>query len=192
MPSRLQATRLEKCLGGTACLVALAAGVVAGLLWRRQLDDGELLAQRRAEVAAMSAAEKDQLRVQYRRFSDLPREDQQRLRQLDAELSSAEDAQELRQTLRRYHRWLRTVSLMQSRELVDLSGEPDRKALRVEELSPLSRADAAAVEAWLKDCVRARFPSLGADQVPFWGQWLVNRWDGFTPQGRPPPTLLSA
>jgi hypothetical protein len=162
---------LEKCLGGAACLAALAAGVSAGLMLRAS-DVSAALPERRAEVASLSPAEKDQLRRQYTRFGALSPEQQDHLREFDGQLAEAQDAEALRGTLRRYHEWLRTISASERGELLKLANDPVRKADRVEELSPLSREDAAAIEKWLKDCARAR-GHLWEEAQLFWGQTLL-------------------
>ncbi len=171
-PRRLEASRLEKCLGGGLCLIALAAGVSAGLLLRVASARAGALPERRAEVASLSAGEKDHLRYQYTRFAALPAEQQDHLRAFDAQLAAAEDAEPLRGTLRHYHEWLRTIS-PSDRELLKSSYDPIRKAERVEELSPLSRADVAAVETWLKSCAKSRFSAVSEEQSLFWGRGLL-------------------
>ncbi len=147
---RLEGTRLEQCLGAALCVLALAVGVWSGLRLRRASDDAEPLPERRAEVASMSPAAKDQLRHQYVRFVALPPEQQQRMRDFDAELATADDAEQLRETLKRFSDWLRTVSLVDRNELVKMAGQPERRVRRVEELSPLSRTDADALDKWIK------------------------------------------
>jgi hypothetical protein len=149
--SALSPTLREKCLGGAVCLIALAAGVATGM-WRLAASaEADSLPERRAGVAARSSTEKDHLRQQYKKFTqDLSPEQRQHLRDFHEQLSSADEADALRRTMRGYQDWLRTLSLSERSELMKLSGQPARKADRVEELSPLSPADAAAVEKWLR------------------------------------------
>jgi hypothetical protein len=172
-PGRLEATRLEKCLGGALCLVALAGGVWAGLAIHTASARTSSLEERRAEVAAMSAAEKDHLRHQLTRFTSLPPEQQDNLRQLDAELSAADDGEELRSTLRQFSGWLGTVSPTDRNELLKLIGQTEPRVVRVEELSPLSRSDGEVVDEWLKT-------------LTGWGRWSLGAGGMRRPFGPPP------
>jgi hypothetical protein len=141
-------SRLEKYLGVAVCLLALAAGIGAGLWRRSAAADAGSLSERRGELAALSSPEKDQLRRQYTRFNDLSSEQREQLRAFHDELHAADDADALGQTMRQYHDWLRTLSLAERGELLKLAGQPARKADRVAELSPLSPADNTLVERW--------------------------------------------
>ncbi len=153
-PSSLKATRLEQCLGGALCLLALALGVWVGLRVRAASSEADLLPERRTEVAALTPAAKEQLRHQYARFATLPPEQQQRLRDFDVELSAADDGPQLRETLRRYSDWLRTVSLADRNELLKMAGDPERRLHRVKELSPFSPPDANVLDQWVRQTQR--------------------------------------
>jgi hypothetical protein len=179
-PRRLQASRREKCLGLALCLAALAAGVSAGLLLRAAAARAASLPERREEVASLSAADKDQLRRQYTRFTAMSAEQQDGLRDFNAQLTEAEDAEALSATLSRYHEWLRTIS-PSDRELLRSNGDPDSKAQRVEELSPLAHGE--------KACAKSRFPALTEEQLLPWGQGLLMERPGNRDSRRPFPKI---
>jgi hypothetical protein len=187
--ARLEHSRLGKLLGGAVCLLALVAGVAAGLVLRAASAEVAMLAPRRATVASFSLAEKDHLRRQHTRFTLLSAEQQEHLRSFDAELASADDAEALRGTLRRYNDWLRTISPAERGELLKLATQPARRVQRVEELSPLSHPDTLAVEQWLKACAKARAPknvgNFRDDQLLSWGQWLLFQPFGGREASRP-------
>lgn len=170
----------EALWGVAVCLLAAVAGIATGLWLRYRSAESTLLRERRATVAAMSASERDHLRRQYTRFTTLDAQEQDHLRHLDAEISAAPDSHELFATLKRYREWLATISPFEQEELKKLTGQPVKKATRVQELSPLSREDAETTEEWLKACVRARMPLAPEEQLLNWGQWLL--WE--RPSGR--------
>jgi hypothetical protein len=136
----------------------LAAGIAVGLYLRSARAAAEPLPQRQAAVLALSPAESDQLRQQHARFFSLSSDDQLRLRALHEQLDAADDGEELRQTLRRYHDWLKTLQPADRAELIELADKPDRRLARVEELQSLSAEDQRVVRDWLRDCLKARVP----------------------------------
>jgi len=71
----------------------------------------------------MPQPERDRLLRNQERFEQLSPEEQARLRTLHAELSHDPDAQELRDVMRRYQEWLKTLSASQRAELPKLSSD---------------------------------------------------------------------
>lgn len=186
----LTAPNLRACLlPGTLCLVSLAAGVVCGLKLRGASADAVRLSERRGEVQALSPAEKDRLNHNNARFVKLENGQQQGLRELQAELAAAPDADELRGVMHRYHAWLKTLTPFQRDELLDLADEPVRRLQRVAEMMPLSQEDLRVVHGWSQERLKERgvpdstFKSPGQSAMILHGM-LFTQNRGF---GRPFP-----
>lgn len=90
------------------------------------------LDQRRARVAALSPAEKEQLLETHRRFTRLDPAEQERLRRVCRELDQDENAAELRQVMRRYYEWLKTLPPYVQAELDDLP--PEKRVARIKQM----------------------------------------------------------
>jgi hypothetical protein len=125
----------------------------------------EVLAARRAEVEALPPEKKNQLRKLYERFRDRPASEQQRLRELDAELRSDPDAPSLLAVLENYHNWLPNLNPLERAKLLDMVADDSIKEIRRlkrEEVrglmrsgkpgqGPLTLADVEKIEHWLQE-----------------------------------------
>ncbi|HEY2893746.1 MAG TPA: hypothetical protein VGJ16_06025, partial [Pirellulales bacterium] len=79
--------------------------------------------QRREQVAHMQPSEQQDLLRRQERFLALPVEEQNRLRQLQAQLDADPNSERLNQTLLRYHEWLKTLTPAQRARLAELPPE---------------------------------------------------------------------
>jgi hypothetical protein len=132
------------------CAIGLATGIAVGL-WTRVPSDAEQLAQRKSEVEARSAADKHRLRDNHVKFVKLDAAQRARLRQLDDDLASAPDREELRAVMLRYHKWVANLSLFQRDELMKFADDPDKRLHRVSCLAPLSKQDFDKINAWWEE-----------------------------------------
>ena len=107
----------------------LLSASVSNLVERIQADE---LEQRRQQLDAMSAEEKDALRRKKQRFDRLPEAEQQRMRELHSTISSHENGDKLIDVLVRYNEWLKTLP---SAERAKLLGLPADK--RIEQIKLL-------------------------------------------------------
>ncbi|MGE0610677.1 MAG: hypothetical protein AB7O62_26540 [Pirellulales bacterium] len=143
-----------------AWLLAAYLGLAPAGLARAEHVENAVIAQRRTRVAALSPAEKDQLRQQQERFAALPADEQEKLRQLDQQLGADPRADELRRVMARYYEWLKQLHPAVREELRRLPAE--QRLARVQELrrdernrsgSPLQPADRQVLLAWLEGVV---------------------------------------
>jgi hypothetical protein len=125
----------------------------------------EKLAARRAEVEAMPADKKNQLRKLYERFQQRSEIEQDRLRQLDAALRSDPEEPHLRAVLESYHNWLPTLTPLERAKLLDMTKDDaivEIQRLKREELrglarsgksgqGPLTLSDVDKIELWLEE-----------------------------------------
>jgi hypothetical protein len=91
------------------------------LAWSSALADDE--ADRLARIQSLSAAEKQELARKRMRFEELPSDEQQRLRELSASIEAHPHAENLKQTMARYHAWLKTLTANQLADVRQLSGK---------------------------------------------------------------------
>ena len=87
----------------------------------------ESLAQRRHRIESMSLGEKERLLQLRERFDALDQDQQQRLRRLYSSLQADADAPQLRQVMRRYGEWLKTLSSYARTELAELDAGRSRQ-----------------------------------------------------------------
>ena len=79
----------------------------------------ETLSQRRRQVEAMSAEQRDDLFRSEQQFRALPPQEQQRIRDLHDRIESAPDREMLRATMNRYCKWFETQPLFRRDKLLD-------------------------------------------------------------------------
>ncbi|GAG41333.1 unnamed protein product, partial [marine sediment metagenome] len=106
----------------------------------------EDLAARRERVVQMAAAEKVQLHRLWERFQSLSPAEQEKLRQFEREIAEDEHAAELRDIMRRYYQWCKTLPAYQRLELLELPAKE-----RVAHIRKIKRQteDADGLRAWL-------------------------------------------
>jgi hypothetical protein len=148
----------------------------------------EVLAARRAEVESLSPEEKNSLRKLYERFKERPKDEQERLRQFDAELR---DEARLRAVLASYHNWLPTLSPLERANLLKMSKDEAIKEiqrLKQEQLErfarsggsrqgPLVAADVEKIEKFLQDWAWNKREELLAQATPEDQEWFRNLSD---------------
>jgi hypothetical protein len=102
---------------------------------------GDDLAARRSQIERLQPAEQQELLRKQERFSELPLEEQDRLRSLQAALDADANAEKLQQVLLRYHEWLKTLTPSQRSELALLQPKE-----RVQQIKRIQRQQQAARE----------------------------------------------
>jgi len=105
------------------------------LLAASPVPTSEELAARRERIAGMDAAGQQDLLRKLDRFTALPPEEQERLRDLQAAINADPNAERLMTILERYHEWLKTITPSQRARLAEL---PARQ--RVEEIERIVRS----------------------------------------------------
>lgn len=106
---------------------AIAAVVFAGAVAR---GGDDVLTQRRARVSSMSTAEKENLRRNYERFTQLDGAARQELRNLHSEIAASPDRERLTSVMRLYHEWLQTLSASERLQLLDLPADQRVRAIK--------------------------------------------------------------
>jgi hypothetical protein len=121
------------------------------------------LEARRRRVERMDHAEKEQLRQAQERFDDLDLDERRRICELDRQLRDDPDAGRLRDVMRRYYEWLRTLPLYE--RLTELAEQPTAaervewiaKRLKAEQLREGGRRpgqeDMKVLTEWTRSCV---------------------------------------
>ncbi len=131
-----------------------------------------VMAQRRAYVESLSPAEKDDLRRNQQRFSQLDEAGRQKLRDLHAEISTNSNRDRLTSVLRLYHQWMQSLTAGERLELMALPADQRIKAIkklierqereRFQELAqkPLSVQDREAIVDWLAELALRKLPAV--------------------------------
>ena len=190
IPNRVFLIRLIVGLAYAACL---SAGIAAGLWLRPPAATASQLDQRRDEIQKMNSAEKDRLRRDQDRFASASPDQKQRLRELHRQLASADDADELRGTMSRYHAWLKTLSPTDRAELLQHVDDPKKRIVHVKEMIPLSEDDWIIVNAWLSNLIKVRRPEIrfsSRDRLKF--ALLYDGRSSRLPPGRQPLKPITA
>jgi hypothetical protein len=95
------------------------------------------MASRRLQVSQMTPAEQQELLRKQEQFAALPLEEQDRLRALQAAIDTDAHADRLRQVLKNYHEWLKTLSPAERAELAELA--PEDRVKRIKQLQQRQR-----------------------------------------------------
>jgi hypothetical protein len=170
----------------------------------------ESLTQRRQRVESMSPGEKEQLARLQERFAALEADQQQRLRRLDDAVQRNADAPQLRQVMRHYGEWLKTLPSYTRAELAELTPadriKSVKKRLEAERHRGGRRLDAKDLTALLKwtnayvsqheaqfvktlnDQQRKRLDDRPPQFRHQWIRWLMLRQAA---SGDKPPALLT-
>src|SRR5437773_7743026 len=90
-------------------------------------------AQNAARLEKMTADQKDDLRRKKLRFDGLSSDEQQKLRDLHASITSDASAKELLETVKSYNRWLATLDSSERSTLLDIK-DPQQRIARIKEL----------------------------------------------------------
>ncbi len=121
----------------------------------------DLLEQRRARLAAMSASEKSGVAWALERLEALDPAERERLRRLNRRIDAHPESEALRRTAGRYYEWLKTQPLYRRAEIGELPPAERiavvRRLLEEEEERALRRpkaADAEGLLAWMTEFAR--------------------------------------
>lgn len=155
-------------------LSAVAAIAIGGVAWVSQLlaasGSEASFEARRERIAAMSAAEKEQLRLKQERFAKLPENERQRLRALHNAIETHPRHEELNRVMMRYRQWLReltpedraslvTTEVSKRLELVLKLQEKQHQRYLAEAGKEMSQEDIRAVKNWMDAMAAERIPS---------------------------------
>lgn len=137
--------------------------------------DDNSLTQNSARLEHMSDAEKTAFLSKKRRFDDLPKEEQERLRRLYTDLRADPDHRRLFEVLRRYGEWLKTLPPGERAKLLSLP--TDQRVQEIKEIQRtreaqrfkmmvdgrLGRDDMGAILQWIDQYTQAHEAELLAD-----------------------------
>ncbi|HEX5442835.1 MAG TPA: hypothetical protein VFW87_03355 [Pirellulales bacterium] len=150
-------TRFVPMMIGCAIAVLVLAAVGA-----TSDPTAEVLAARRAKIAAMDPVQRQELLRRYERFSHLDAAEQQRLRDLQTQIDADPNAERLHRILARYHEWLKTIKPAERALLAELPR--DKRVEEIERLQrhqriaqrmePLTRKDAGEIAGWINNLVK--------------------------------------
>jgi hypothetical protein len=146
---------------------------------------GEELVARRERIDRMEPSQQQELLRKYERFQEMPVEEQQRLRKLQAEIGADPHAERLHQVLERYHEWLKTITPSQRATLAELP--PDERVKEIERvqrrqeddqrLEPLSRQDMREIRHWIDQLVEKHRKELVAGIPERFRKWFDQEKD---------------
>jgi hypothetical protein len=135
---------------------------------------------RRESLAQLQPHEQQELLRKYERFRAIPPEEQQRLRDLQAQISANPDSQRLHQVLARYHAWLKTITPSQRAALADLP--PDERVAQIkliqrrqedaQRLQPLTREDRGKIRRWIDALIDQHRAELVAGISERYRKWF--------------------
>ena len=107
--------------------------MAVGAVLAASLGAVETLSQRRRQVEAMSAEQRDDLFRNEQQFRALPPEEQQRIRDLHDQIESAPDREMLRATMNRYCKWFETQPPFRRAKLLDKKKTLEERIATVKE-----------------------------------------------------------
>ena len=148
-------------------------------------SDPQGLAIRRQLVAQMTPPEKARLYRLWERFGALPPERREHLRQLERQIAEDKHADELKDIMRRYYQWCRTLPAYQRLELLELPLE--KRIAQIKELKRQSE-DADGLKKWFEAKADQVADHLSDEQLkrlaavgPYGKHLMLFRWmDGMT------------
>jgi hypothetical protein len=155
-------------IAGATLLVLLAAPPAPA-------DDS--YAENAARLENMTADQKEELRRKKLRFDGLSSDEQQKLRDLHASITSDPSSQELLETVKSYNRWLATLDSAERSTLLDIK-DPQERIARIKELMQqqeerrfrdyagnLPEEDRSAIYKWLGEWAVAHAGAI-REQLP--------------------------
>jgi hypothetical protein len=173
-PLSSQAARPPFSRGMLFAICAIAAVAIGGAVWVTKLLAGntadESLSGRRERIAAMSAAEKEQLKIKQERFAKLDENEKTKLRKLHDAVEVHPRKAELTQVMMRYRQWLRELTPEDratllttevAKRLAVAQGLQEKLHQRylAEAGKEMSETDARAVKDWMDALAAARIPA---------------------------------
>ena len=146
--------------------------MVAVAVWVRgePVEADETLAERRARIRSMDAAEKEKLRKAQERFEALDRVERERLRELNKIIQAHPDCGELLAVMEEYCEWVNTLSVYERDALREL--EPAEKIQKIKELQ---EDQASRRRAWSGGRSRfggERLQKLASEEEAVLGRWI--------------------
>src|SRR5206468_12011498 len=134
-------------------------------------------AENAARLEKMTADQKEDLRRKKLRFDGLSSDEQQKLRDLHASITSDSSSQELLETVKSYNRWLATLDSSERSTLLDIK-DPQQRIARIKELMQqqeerrfrdyagnLPEEDRSAIYKWLSEWAVAHADEI-REQLP--------------------------
>lgn len=159
--------------GMVLAFVAVSAVGIAGVVWVSQLmakNSGDAaLSARRERIAAMSIAEKEQLKVKQERFAKLDDGEKTRLRGLYAAIENHPHRAELTRVMMRYRQWLReltpedrasllTTEISKRLAAAQALQEKVHQRYLAEAGKEMSETESRAVKDWMDALIADRLP----------------------------------
>ena len=160
-----------------SCLVVLILVALVACVFQSAAAGADEVSVRE-RLAAMTPAEREEFERKQRRFYELPEAEQERLRQLHTEITTAPDAAQLVQAMQRYHEWLKTLRPGERAELRSLP--LDQRIQRIKQLrdnqalqrfrqmtaSTLDADDLRHIGEWARDYLRRHESEIVATMPP--------------------------
>jgi anti-sigma-K factor RskA len=125
--------------------------------------NGVSFAERKKWLDSLEADQKEDLHRKYERFSQLPADEQLRLRKLQATVASHAEATQLTKTLALFQRWLEQLAGVERAELMALDGEQRLqrvKRMRRDEARRLASEDVRAFMSWFEGAFARALPPV--------------------------------
>jgi hypothetical protein len=148
-------------------------------------DSEDEQAARRARIAGLDAGKQQELLRKQERFAALSTTEQQRLRDLQAQITSDPDSQKLLVALERYHEWLKTITTPQRAKLAELPAKQrvdqieaiQRERRDAQRLELLSRQDVREIGRWIDKLVERHRDELVAEIPGRYREWYDRQTD---------------
>jgi hypothetical protein len=148
----------SRLLGAAYCAACVLAGVLAGLAVLSAVRTASETVERREELESMPPAEQLQLVRRQERFQRLDAERKERLRDLQEQLDSSADEEELRSVMQQYYDWLGSLDAVDQAELLELSADMEKRIERVKQIQaeqrryrPFSESDVKFAAGWIEE-----------------------------------------
>ena len=142
-------------------------------------------AARRARVEGLDAGKQQDLLRKFERFEALSPAEQQRLRELQAQITADPNSQKLLLVLERYHEWLKTITTPQRAKLAELPAKQrvdqieaiQRERRDAQRLEPLNRQDMREIARWIDALVERHRKELVAGIPQRYREWYDRQTD---------------
>jgi hypothetical protein len=148
-------------------------------------SQSEELAARQTRIAGLDAGKQQDLLRKFERFEALSAAEQQRLRDLQAQITADPHSQQLLLVLERYHEWLKTITTPQRAKLAELPAKErvdqieaiQRERRDAQRLEPLNRQDMREIGRWIDELVERHRKELVAGIPQRYREWYNRQTD---------------
>jgi hypothetical protein len=142
-------------------------------------------ASRRARIEGLDAGKQQDLLRKFERFEALSPAEQQRLRDLQAQITADPNSQKLLLVLERYHEWLKTITTPQRAKLAELPAKQrvdqieaiQRERRDAQRLELLNRQDMREIARWMDELVERHRKELVAGIPQRYREWYDRQTD---------------